>query len=524
MLRMRNRTVIIIASLAAVLAACVPPWLAFQESKRQAYRIEADMAIGYALDVLRRGDDTARQALSGIEQLKRSGFAPCSAESQALMREIDLTSTYIQAIGHVRDGVFTCSSMGTTAASLGTEKFVTTRGVILHTSVPLGKSASSPLIGVEAGEYAALFHRDLPLDTWTAVSDVSLAVLHLEVPRNGVTMAQRGFIDRAWLTRLGKEPQVVFIDGNYLVVVARSKQFLTAGIAAVPLAHLHKRTAGIAVRLVPAGMLAGFALGAVILLLGRRQISMANALRQALRNKEFFLLYQPIIALDSGKCVGVEALVRWRRSGGRLVGPDLFIPIAEDSGIITKLTATVLDLVAEDVGTFLAEHPDFHIAINLSASDLQSDRIVGQIDRLIARTNARPANFIVEITERAFVDADAARKVIGALRARGIEVAIDDFGTGYSSLSYLETLEIDYLKIDRSFIETIGTTAPTSQVVGHIIDMARTMGLRMVAEGVENELQAQFLRARQVQYAQGWLFGRPAPFAAATLACAANDG
>ncbi|MGB9108444.1 MAG: EAL domain-containing protein, partial [Telluria sp.] len=137
---------------------------------------------------------------------------------------------------------------------------------------------------------------------------------------------------------------------------------------------------------------------------------------------------------------------------------------------------------------------------------------VGLVDKMLARSGARPSNLIVEITERGFLDKDAARTVIAALHARGIEVAIDDFGTGYSSLSYLESLDIDFLKIDRSFIESIGTGAPTSQVVSHIIGMAHNLELRMIAEGVENHEQAAFLRMRGVDYAQGFMFGKPGTF------------
>jgi sensor c-di-GMP phosphodiesterase-like protein len=251
----------------------------------------------------------------------------------------------------------------------------------------------------------------------------------------------------------------------------------------------------------------------LLLLAWRSQMSIDTALRQGLRRDEFYLLYQPIVDLASGAMVGAEALLRWRRPTGEEVSPDLFIPVAERSGLIHELTDRVMHLVARDTAGYLARHPHFHIAINLSAGDMQSTAIVGKLERLIEHCGAQPSNFILEITERSFLDLDAARPVLQELRARAIEVAIDDFGTGYSSLSYLESLDIDYLKIDRSFIEAIGTGAPTSQVVGHIIEMARTMRLRMIAEGIESVAQAEFLRSRHVQFAQGWSFGKPMPFA-----------
>ncbi|GGY43111.1 EAL domain-containing protein [Pseudoduganella albidiflava] len=498
--------------LAAAIAALVPPWLAYREAEYQAYRTEADFALGYARDLMRRVDETGSQAFRGIEQLAKSGYPPCSAQSQELMRRIDLSSTYIQAIGYVRGGVLACSSMGDHSLALGTRTFRTSRGVLIHTEVPLGKDSSSPLIGIQRGDYAALFHRDLPLDTWTAVPDVSLAALHLEMRDSGTPMTNRGYVDRSWLARLENRREVTFLTGQYLVAVVRSDKYLNAGVAAVPRAHLDRRTAAAAMRLVPAGTVAGLALALAILLLARRQMSIANALRHALRKDEFFLLYQPIVELATGKWVGAEALLRWRRATGELIGPDLFIPIAEQTGTITKLTGRVIRLVQRDAGRFLVDFPGFHIALNLSASDLRSTAIVDLLDRLLAQTGARPANLIVELTERALLDIGSARKVISALRKRGIEVAVDDFGTGYSSLSYLESLELDYLKIDRSFIEAIGTRAPTSQVVSHIIRMADAMGLRMIAEGVETQAQADFLIANGVQYAQGWLFAKPISF------------
>jgi sensor c-di-GMP phosphodiesterase-like protein len=506
---MRRRLTFGLTLMLALAVLVLPPWLAWREARRQAFDAEAAQTLGYAHDVLHRTDETVRQALSGIRTLVRSGLPPCSAAARELMREIDLTSTYLQAIGYVRNGALVCSSMTGAPVPLGAPAFHTADGAEFYLDVPVRTTYGHPLLSLELDDYAVLIHRDLPLDIWTNAPGIALAVLHLE---RGRTSIQHGHIDPAWLGRLGKQPTATFTDGGYLVTMARSKRFPIAAIAATPIALLEKRSRDMVARLVPAGLFAGMAAAAAVLLLARRQLSLVAALRTALRRDQFFLEYQPLIELRSGACVGVEALLRWRDGAGELVPPEVFIPVAESSGLIGKLTERVLELVYRDTGHFLAAHPDFHVAINLSPADLQSIAVVGLLDELMARSGALPSNLIVEITERGFVHKESAGMVIAALHARGIEVAIDDFGTGYSSLSYLESLDLDFLKIDRSFIESIGTGAPTSQVISHIIEMAHNLKLRMIAEGVENHEQAAFLRLRGVDFAQGWLFGKPGNF------------
>jgi sensor c-di-GMP phosphodiesterase-like protein len=498
--------------LAALGAVLVLPSLAWRESARQARTNEADVALGFARQALHRSEEMIAQSQAGIAQLSRAAAPACSADALALMRRIVLTSPYIKAIGPVRDGVLQCSSMGEGSLFLGTQTFRASDGLLVYSNIPLDSKPGNPIIGVERDGFVALFDSTLWLDAVNASPDVALAVLHLERRPDEAVIGAAGFIDRAWVRRLDRQAELTFVEGGRLVALVRSARSPTVGVAAVPFVRIAAQRNAIASRLVPAGLVAGMAIAGALLLLARRQVSLASALSEALRDDEFFMLYQPVVDLQSGRWVGVEALLRWRRATGELIGPDLFIPIAEQTGVITRLTERVLQLVERDTRYFLASHPDFHVAVNLAASDLSSSAIVRQFDTMFARGVAAPSNLIVEITERGMLDVEAARSVIAALRERGIAVAIDDFGTGYAGLSYLESLRVDLLKIDRSFIKAIGTGAPTNEVVGHIIAMASAMGLTMVAEGIETEAQAEYLRRRGVHLAQGWLFGKPQPF------------
>ncbi len=282
-------------------------------------------------------------------------------------------------------------------------------------------------------------------------------------------------------------------------------------MAALPVSYLDRRTRAFAWILLPAGLVTGVALALVALLLARRQRSLVTVMRSALRRHEFFLVYQPIVELETGKWVGAEALLRWRRSSGEMVPPDVFIQLAENNGLIGQVTEYVLQRVAREAGALLRSDAGFHLALNLSAFDMHSGRIVGLLDGLAAELQIEPNQLVLEVTERGFLQADLARAVVQTLRARGFQIAIDDFGTGYSSLSYLETFSVDSLKIDKSFIDKIGTESAASGVVSHIIGMAKSLRLAMVAEGVETQAQADYLRASGVQFAQGWLYSKPLP-------------
>jgi sensor c-di-GMP phosphodiesterase-like protein len=246
----------------------------------------------------------------------------------------------------------------------------------------------------------------------------------------------------------------------------------------------------------------------VILRVSRKQLSLAAELREALQRGEVRVHYQPVIALASGRCVGAEALARWQRENGEAVGPDVFIPVAEDAGLVQDVTLAVLRSTVREMRTLLAAFPDLSINLNLAPDDLRNDRVGTELQRSLADAGLHPGAIKLEITERALVNSDTSRALIRDFRTRGHQVAVDDFGTGYSSLSYLQSFELDVLKIDKSFVDAIGTEAATSQVIVHVIEMAKSLGLETIAEGVESPDQVVWLLAHGVSYGQGYIFSK----------------
>ena len=265
--------------------------------------------------------------------------------------------------------------------------------------------------------------------------------------------------------------------------------------------------------LLPLGLLMAAFIVGIVVWLSRRRLSLMGELKIAIERREFFVHYQPIIALDTGVCVGAEALIRWRRPDGSIIRPDLFIPVAEESDLILPITDQVIACVIADMRAALVADRELHIAINLCASDIETGRVLDVLERALDGTGIEAQQIWLEATERGFINVEAARATIDKARARGHAVAIDDFGTGYSSLSSLQNLPLDALKIDKSFVDTIGTDAATSSVTPHIIAMARTLNMLIVAEGIETQQQADYLLERKVEFGQGWLFAKALPAA-----------
>ncbi|WP_410376148.1 EAL domain-containing protein, partial [Enterobacter sp. CPE_E222] len=239
----------------------------------------------------------------------------------------------------------------------------------------------------------------------------------------------------------------------------------------------------------------------------RRIQSPRNRLLDAINSRDIVIHYQPIVALCSGKIVGAEALARWPQPDGSILAPDIFVPLAEQTGLISQLTQLVIEKVFEDMGNWLHLHEEQHISINLAPADLTSGDLPPLLGQLLNKWAVHPKQIALELTERGFADPKISAPAIAAFRRSGHSVYIDDFGTGYSSLSYLQDLDVDTLKIDKSFVDAL----EYKNVTPHIIEIAKSLKLAMVAEGIETAGQLEWLHRHGVQYGQGWYYSKALP-------------
>jgi diguanylate cyclase (GGDEF)-like protein len=243
-----------------------------------------------------------------------------------------------------------------------------------------------------------------------------------------------------------------------------------------------------------------------------RRLHAEQALGRALAEERVEVHYQPVVHLADGSVRGVEALVRLRDPSGRLVPPAEFIEVAERSGLIVPLGASVLRTACAEAARWTGEHSELSIAVNLSTRQLAQPDVVPAVQASLTAAGLAPQRLVLEVTESAVVeDAEAALRALSALKEIGVRTAIDDFGTGYSSFLYLKQFPVDFLKIDRSFVSGMLENPDDAAIVASIVRLGRDIGVTLIAEGVETEEQHRHLAELGCDEAQGYLFSRPVP-------------
>ncbi|MEL6495925.1 MAG: EAL domain-containing protein [Cyanobacteria bacterium J06623_7] len=237
-------------------------------------------------------------------------------------------------------------------------------------------------------------------------------------------------------------------------------------------------------------------------------------LRLALKNNEFYLNYQPIIALETETIIGFEALVRWNHSKKGFISPGKFIPIAEQTNLILPLGMWILKSACRQIKEWQSmlkgRHSDFTVSVNISAKQFEQEDFIEQLERIVGDTGINIKHLKLEVTETLLMNnVEVADRIFRQLRERKIQLSIDDFGTGYSSLSYLDRFPVDTLKIDRSFVSRLDRENQTSTIVKATLELAHNLGFNVTAEGVETQQQAKQLRDWGCEFAQGYLYAKP---------------
>jgi sensor c-di-GMP phosphodiesterase-like protein len=489
-------------------ATLMASWRLAVESRQAALEGRAAHAIAHAEAVY-------AEAATALRAIDRTDFSPCSPAHIQRLREITRMSLAVDNLAYGAGEIVECNAFGLVMQRQPLAAIDTTApdGIGLSVNWVLGESGGRPTLIMRLdGHHALVDQRRFvgPVDNGDVIELSTASGLRLVTAHGTAGMGSPG--------RQMDPPAPLDTDGLRATVL--SPHWIV--IAHTPplgfLAHLEAQRA----LLLPLALVLALLFGAASVWVLRQRLSPRGELAAAVRHREFIAHYQPIMELSTGRCLGAEALVRWRRPDGELERPDLFIPLAEETGLILPITDQMIAAIIADLGPVLRADPFLHVAINICADDLSSGRVLGVLARQLSGTGIAPRQIWLEATERGFVDIDGTHATLVEARRRGHLVAIDDFGTGYSGLKYLQRLPVDALKIDKSFVDSLGTQAPTCHVTEHILAMARELHLTVVAEGVERPEQAAFLRERGVEMAQGWLFARAMPAPDFRAFCRAN--
>ena len=477
--------------------------VAFKATERKLDRYARHL-VGYA-------DTYSSEIVTTLDAVNASPFPFCSDEDIARLRTLVFRGHLVKDIGRVRNNMLYCTSVsGRFDHPIEQPKpdivLRSGRAIWLH----------SPLTAVP-GMYGDITQSGEA--TFVAAQNTFGGLS--ETPMNYTTALANRAMNQVWRTA-GDPLQLTAAEvlgekevfrRNNLYLARCSAQFAPCMVAEIAFRDALKLNQPVIGGFVLLGSIAGVALGLTLLFQPRKR-SLATQLRRALRRNLVTVVYQPIVEVKTGKILGAEALARWIDEDGQYVRPDVFVAAAEELGFIGKLTRNVLRSIVAELGSFLREHPEFHINVNIAAADLADPQFLPMLEKLLRKNGIPSSTINLELTERSTADHHLAISSIGKLRERGHEFYIDDFGTGYSSLSYLNELAVDAIKIDRAFTDAIGTNSLTAAIVPQILAMAEALDVKVVVEGVERADQSEYFASLDQQIlAQGWHFGEAVPAA-----------
>ncbi|MFZ3387407.1 EAL domain-containing protein [Buttiauxella gaviniae] len=504
---MTSRKLISLVSGVLILAVLLPILLSIYLAHRNAEHAFHDELVEFADHALLRTDKVIDQAVSAINDINRFNDNTCSPAHAEAMHRVALEYRYVQEVMFQEDEHILCTSLEsiTHSATLGKPDRQGIHGFNAWYTTPPIPDFQRKMVYIGKKPHLALidpmsFIDVLPFGNYTL--NIAMIGLH----NNQLIASNSRYIPETWHEALEQGTDEFQNNDNFYVI----RRDNNLGLAMIAWASMEPLTTAWYQQLfiwLPVGLIISLAAGGLLIRILRRLLSPRNRLMDAIKNNEFSVVYQPIVHLQSGEIVGAEALIRWQQQDGSMLNPDVFIPLAEQTGLVTQLTEQVVKRIFLELGDWLSKHPHHHISVNMGVQDARSLHILDITRPYLARYSVNPKQIAFEITERGFSDPIITAPIIAQYRKAGHAIYIDDFGTGYSSLSYLQDLDVDILKIDKSFVDAL----EYKNVTPHIIEMAKALGILMVAEGIETPSQAAWLRKQGVQYGQGWFFSKALP-------------
>jgi sensor c-di-GMP phosphodiesterase-like protein len=486
----------------------------------------------YAQRLLERDEELAAEITDVLTKAQASPFPPCSEPDIVLLRRLAFAARFLKDVGRFQGKFFVCSA---TIGKLPAPKPVLEPEILLRSghavypSYPLMMPAGARSEIVAAGdadvvlstdvfaEYSQQpFHFAVGIPDWSNIS---------RPPATGTSATET--VTLSGVTGTRQLPAAVLRTDQAVLVADTlyrgrcSTRCSVCAAASIPMDQVWKNYRPLLTGYTLTGAFAGICCATGILLIGNNRRSHTNQLRRAILMGQLSVVYQPIVDLTTHRIVGAEALARWTDEDGESIRPETIIALAEAEGFVSEITRFVLTRALEEIRPILEGQPDFRLSINLAPSDLADPRLLLLLDERLSGGPVNAANVAFELPERATSVRDVAVAAIRRLRERGHAIFIDDFGTGYSNLAYLTELNVDGIKINRSFIATLGTESVTASIIPQILAVARALSLSVVVQGIEREDQANyFARDTAMILGQGWFFGLPVPAQGLAYLCA----